>query len=182
MEFRISPLPLAGAFLLEMPRFSDARGSFVKTFHGPAFEEFGGNLRWEESYYSLSRKGVIRGLHFQVPPHDHAKLVHCPQGSLIDLIFDMRKSSPSYGQYCSLSLSASNARAVFIPPGIAHGFRSLEEGTLTHYMVSSVYSPDHDRGILFNSIGFDWGEVDEALISPRDLGFPAWKNLDSPFG
>ncbi len=181
MGFRFSPLPLAGAYLVEMPRYSDSRGSFVKTFHGPAFRDQGLDISWEESYYSLSHKGVIRGLHFQIPPKEHVKLVHCPRGAVEDLIFDMRKDSPSYGKYFSLVLSADNHRALLIPPGLAHGFRSLEDNTLTHYMVSSAYSPEHDQGIKYNSIGFDWGEVDDQLISARDLNFPSWKDWDSPF-
>lgn len=171
---------LNGAFVITLPAFYDDRGSFIKSFHTSTLEEQGVNFELKESYFSLSKKDVIRGMHFQIPPHHHAKVVFCPQGAILDVIVDLRKDSKTYGQYYAQELSAENHKAYYIPKGFAHGFKSLTDDALTYYLVSSEYSKEHDTGILYNSFGFDWG-VEDPVISERDLSFPKLDEWNSVF-
>lgn len=178
MEF--TALPLSGAFLITLPAFADDRGLFVKTFHEPSLAAHGIQFTLRESYFSFSHKDVVRGMHFQLPPHDHAKVVFCPEGAILDVIVDLRKDSPTYGQHYAAELSAENHRAYYIPVGFAHGFKALTDHAMTYYLVSSAYSRDHDTGIRYDSIGFDW-QVQQPVISPRDLSFVSLADFDSPF-
>lgn len=171
---------LDGAYIIDLPAFFDDRGSFVKTFHETTLAEHGIQFALKESYFSVSEKDVIRGMHFQTPPHQHAKIVFCPQGAILDVIVDLRLGSPSYGQHYAQELSAENNKAYYIPEGFAHGFKSLTPGAITYYLVSSEYSKEHDTGILYNSFGFDWG-LDNPIISERDLSFPTFEQFKSPF-
>ena len=166
----IAKTSLEGAYLLTLDAFEDNRGSFVKTFAETPLKEAGISFTLRESYFSLSKKDVIRGMHFQTPPHQHAKVVFCPQGAILDVIVDLRTASPTYGQYFAHELSAANHKAYYIPEGFAHGFKSLTDDAMTYYLVSSEYSRDHDTGIRYDSFGFDW-QVKEPIISARDLSF-----------
>src|ERR1041384_2693086 len=121
----ITPLSLPGACLLQLPAFTDARGLFVKTFQDSLLHAQGIHFTLKESYFSLSKKDVIRGMHFQTPPHQHSKIVFCPQGAILDVIIDLRKNSATYGRYYAQELSAENHLAYYIPEGFAHGFKSL---------------------------------------------------------
>ncbi len=174
------PSHLAGAGILELPHSFDNRGSFTKTFNTPALENIGINFDLKESYFSFSSKDVIRGMHFQLPPHDHAKIVFCPLGSILDVIVDLRKDSPTYGQCDAEVLSGDNFKAMYIPKGFAHGFKALTDGAMTYYLVSSAYHKDSDTGILYNSIGLDW-DVAKPIMSDRDKGFIELKDFSSPF-
>ena len=178
--WNVEELPLKDAKLITLPAFADARGTFVKTFHETILKEEGINFVLRESYFSLSKKDVIRGMHFQLPPHHHSKIVFCPQGAILDVIVDLRKSSPTYGQHFAHELSAENHLAYFIPEGFAHGFKSLTDDAITYYLVSSEYSQQHDTGIRYDSIGYGWG-VDAPIISESDLSFVNMKEFDSPF-
>jgi dTDP-4-dehydrorhamnose 3,5-epimerase len=176
----ILALPLSGAYLLTLPSSSDFRGEFIKCFHDTSLMEAGIHFSLKESYFSSSKKDVIRGMHFQLPPHEHAKIVFCPFGAILDVIIDLRKQSATYGQYIATELSAQNHKAYYIPKGFAHGFKSLTEDALTYYLVSSEYSQPHDTGILYNSFGMDW-ELNKPIISLRDLSFKALQEFNSPF-
>jgi dTDP-4-dehydrorhamnose 3,5-epimerase len=171
---------LNGAKVITMMSSSDARGSFTKTFHETTLATEGIEFTLRESYFSLSKKDVIRGMHFQLPPHQHSKVVFCPQGAIMDVIVDLRKNSPTYRQHYATVLSAENHKAYFIPEGFAHGFKSLTNDAITYYLVSSEYSKEHDTGILYSSIGYDW-EVAEPIVSDRDLGFLKMEEWDSMF-
>ncbi|MCB9047534.1 MAG: dTDP-4-dehydrorhamnose 3,5-epimerase family protein [Chitinophagales bacterium] len=171
---------LNGAFVIDLPAFFDDRGSFVKTFHETTLAQHGIQFSLKESYFSLSKKDVIRGMHFQTPPHQHAKIVFCPQGAILDVIVDLRKSSATYGRYYAQELSGENHKAYYIPKGFAHGFKSLTDDAITYYLVSSEYSKEHDTGILYNSFGYDW-EVDSPVISERDMSFPALSDWNTVF-
>ena len=177
---KIQPIALAGAFLITLPSSQDVRGTFVKNYSGTLYKEAGMDFTLRESYFSFSKKDVIRGMHFQLPPHQHSKIVYCPQGAILDVIVDLRKGSPTYRQFYAHELSAENHKAVYIPEGFAHGFRSLTDDALTCYLVSSEYDKAHDTGILYSSIGFDW-EVKEPVLSARDLSFVRMEAFDSPF-
>jgi len=178
--FQWKPLPLEGAFLITLPAFSDERGSFIKTYHADAFQAAGLSFELQESYFSFSRKNVIRGMHFQNPPYDHAKIVFCPFGAILDVIIDLRKESATFGKYVATELSQDNHYAYYIPSGFAHGFRALTDHAQTYYLVSSVHNKDNDCGILYDSFGFDWG-IENPVISPRDLSFIALSDWDPVF-
>jgi dTDP-4-dehydrorhamnose 3,5-epimerase len=177
---KFDPTPLSGALVLTLPAHADARGLFVKTFHDALFKAADVEFTLRESYFSISERNVIRGMHFQLPPHQHSKIVFCPRGAILDVIVDLRRESPTYGQYLAQELSADNHKAFFIPEGFAHGFKALTEGAMTYYLVSSEYSQQHDTGIRYDSFGFDW-QADNPLLSPRDLSFDRLENFDSPF-
>lgn len=163
------------------PFFSqDERGTFVKTFHAKNFSALGLPTVWREEYYSSSHKGVIRGMHFQTPPHDHEKLVYCIRGQVLDVVVDLRKSSPKYGSYIAIELDASRAHGLIIPKGMAHGFLAQSEDVIMAYKVTSVYAPGNDAGIRWDSFGFDWG-VNQPLVSNRDRAHPALAEFYSPF-
>lgn len=171
---------ILGLQIITLPKFDDDRGSFVKTFHQELFQKEAAHFELRESYFSISNKGVIRGMHFQLPPHEHEKIVFCPQGSILDVIVDLRKDSITYGKHESVLLNAANHTAVFIPKGCAHGFASLEDNTITYYLVSSMYNKDNDTGILYDSFSLDW-QIENPIVSERDLGFLNLKDFDSPF-
>ncbi len=177
---KIQPIPLAGAFIITLPASEDVRGTFVKTYSESLFRKSGIDFTLRESYFSFSKKDVIRGMHFQLPPHQHSKIVFCPEGAILDVIVDLRKDSLTYQQFFAHELSADNHKAVFIPEGFAHGFKSLTDNSLTCYLVSSEYNKTHDTGIRYDSIGFDW-DVKAPVLSARDLSFAAMGEFDSVF-
>jgi len=176
----IQAIPLAGAYLLTLPSSQDNRGSFVKTFHNTSLQAAGIDFALKESYFSLSKKDVIRGMHFQLPPHHHSKIVFCPQGAILDVIVDLRKNSPTYRQHFAHELSAGNHKAYFIPEGFAHGFKALTDDAMTYYLVSSEYDQPSDTGIRYDSIGFYW-DVRNPIISARDMSFIGMKEFESVF-
>jgi dTDP-4-dehydrorhamnose 3,5-epimerase len=171
---------LNGAFIFTMPSSQDERGTFTKTFQQGLLLKAGIDFVLRESYYSFSKKDVIRGMHFQLPPHQHSKIVFCQQGAILDVIVDLRKGSPTFGQYFADELSADNRKAYYIPEGFAHGFKALTDDALTYYLVSSEYNKDYDTGIRYDSIGFNW-EVEAPVISARDRSFVTLAEFDSPF-
>lgn len=178
--FHFNPLPLSGAYLITLPAFEDNRGLFIKTFQESFFKQEQIGFRLEESYFSLSEKDVIRGMHFQLPPHQHAKIVCCPAGSILDVIVDLRKTSATYGQHYAAELSAANHQAYYIPEGFAHGFKALTDNAMTYYLVTTEYSKEQDTGIRYDSFGFDW-ECPSPVISERDRSFQGLADFDSPF-
>lgn len=157
---------LPGTWLVRLPHSADDRGSFVKTYSKGALAHLGLSCELREAFYSLSAKGVLRGMHFQRPPHDHVKLVHCAAGSVLDVLLDLR-AGPGYGKVASAPLHASSPSSVIVPAGVAHGFRTLEEGSLVLYQTSAEYAPAYDDGVRWDSFGFDWG-VEQPTLSGRD--------------
>ncbi len=174
------PTALEGCYQVRPFFAEDVRGTFVKTFHAERFTALGLPTEWREEYYSSSRKGVIRGMHFQTPPHDHEKLVYCMQGRVLDVVVDLRKGSPTYGRHLAVELDASRGHGLMIPKGMAHGFLALTEEVLMAYKVTTVYAPASDAGIRWDSFGLDWG-IDQPIVSARDLAHPAFGDFDSPF-
>lgn len=172
--------PLTGLRILEPQMFKDHRGHFIKIFNESFFKANGLDIVVKESYYSISNKDVIRGMHFQTPPHDHLKIIYVPQGRILDVILDIRKNSPTYGKFFTIELSCTNAKAAVIPSGMAHGFRALEENTNVTYLQTSCYAAEHDSGVHYNSFGFDW-EISNPIVSARDEMFSNFKTFDSPF-
>ena len=178
MQDAIELLP--GAFHVPLPRFADARGAFVKTFSTSMLARLGLSFQLREAFHSVSRRDVIRGMHFQVPPADHDKIVHCAGGAALDVLLDLRPGT-GYGRVASVRLEAATPTLVFVPRGVAHGFRALVDDTLMAYQVSTEHSPAHDAGIRWDSFGFDWG-VGTPVVSDRDRGHPAFAGVATPFG
>ncbi len=171
--------PIEGLFLISPFCSEDARGSFVKTFNKVAFEKERFATNFQESYYSQSQKGVIRGMHFQRPPHEHEKLVYVTDGEIIDVVLDLRKNSSTFGKAYSTILKAFG-NVVYIPKGLAHGFLTLSAKATVVYNVTTVYNPEADMGIRWNSFNFDWG-ITNPVVSDRDNAFPLFNTFSSPF-
>jgi dTDP-4-dehydrorhamnose 3,5-epimerase len=177
---KINSTPFEGLYILETINFQDNRGDFQKLFNYDFFKENGLDTDFKEFYYSVSRKNVIRGMHFQLPPFDHTKLVYVSKGRIKDVVVDIRKMSATYGQCFSIELDDTKAQYLYIPKGFAHGFLSLEDGSIVNYAQTSCYSKDCDCGIAQNSIGFDWG-ISSPIVSGRDLTFERLENFKSLF-
>lgn len=155
----------------------------MKLYHSPDLKAAGVEMPMLESFLSSSRRGVIRGMHFQVPPHDHEKLVGCVHGRARDALLDLRVGSPTYGVTQVLELSPDRPGLLYIPRGVAHGFAALEDRTDLCYFVSSVHEPSADAGVHWASLGIDWwlGEAVQPIVSERDQRFPPWCDFSSPF-
>jgi len=173
----IKSTSLDGIFEIENKKLSDERGVFIKTFHTDAFKEHNLQTDFKESFYSVSKKNVLRGMHFQLPPHDHAKLVYVVDGEILDVVVDVRKESSTFGQFYSTKLSSDNAKSLYIAKGFAHGFLTLSESATVIYSITTVYAPDFDAGIRWDSFGFDW-KVNTPIISSRDNGFYGLDKID----
>lgn len=171
---------LDGVYEIIPKVFTDKRGKFVKTFHIDEFKSYGLETIFREQYFSYSKKRVIRGLHFQIPPYDHVKLVYCAIGEVEDVVLDIRKGSPTYGQYEIFKLSSEKGNILYIPKGFAHGFCVTSEEALLIYNVSSTYSPEHDSGIHWRSVGLPWTNF-KPIVSERDNQFCEFENFSSPF-
>ena len=178
--FEINFNKIPGCFELLPTVQTDLRGRFVKVFQEDFFAQNNIETNFSEEYYSVSRKGVIRGMHFQIPPQAHVKLVYCISGTVQDVILDLRKESKTYGQHEIIKIDARKANCVYIPKGLAHGFCAMTENAVMIYKVSTVYSPAHDTGILWNSFGMEW-PIRNPILSPRDLNFPPLSAFETPF-
>ena len=178
--FSVQHTSIPGVILLTPQIKPDSRGSFVKTVHADFFKQHGMRSDFVEQYYTISGQNVIRGMHFQKPPADHAKLVTCISGQILDVVVDLRVGSPTYRQCLSFELTANVGALVYIPIGCAHGFLSQSEASIVLYNVTSVYSPEHDTGVLWNSIGFKW-PVLNPILSDRDTTFARLDELPAIF-
>lgn len=171
---------LPGLVLLRPRIFQDQRGTFIKTFHAAAFRNLGLSFEPREEFYSISAPGVLRGMHFQVPPADHTKLVYCASGRVTDVVLDLRRSSTTFGRWHAFELNAMTPELLFIPSGFAHGFVARETAATMVYLTTVEHSPDHDKGIRWDSFGYDWG-INNPTLSARDATFPALTEFQSPF-
>lgn len=166
---------------IELPRFSDNRGSFTRVFAAPIFEkEIGYTPIFRETFYSISQKDVIRGMHFQIPPSDQDKFVYVISGTIDDVVLDIRKDSPTYGQFIVRELSFENKKALFIPKWLAHGFLSKTENSIVAYMVSESWSPACDIGIRYDSFWYEWN-TKTPIISEKDMNQILFSEFNSPF-
>ena len=178
--FETRPAALPGCIELRPPKHADARGDFVKIFHRGAFAALGLTTGFAESYYTRSRRGVVRGLHFQRPPAEHAKLVCCTEGQVQDVALDLRAGSPAYGRHTALTLCAEAGNMLYLPAGLAHGFCALSDSATVLYLVSSEYSPAHDAGIAWDSAGIAWA-AKAPILSERDAAHPPLAGFVTPF-
>jgi len=159
---------------------SDERGEFVKTYNEEAFYKAGLKFNIAEQYFSISKKNTIRGMHFQLPPYEHSKLVYCIEGEVLDVVVDLRKGSPTYGKFDCFNLTAVKRNILYIPVGLAHGFSTLSDHATMVYNVSTTYHKEVDAGIHINSFGYDW-KIDNPILSERDKSFIPLSDFDSPF-
>jgi dTDP-4-dehydrorhamnose 3,5-epimerase len=167
-------LSLRGAYLVDMQRHGDERGFFARAYCTEEFAAAGLEPQLRQCSVSYNaRRGTLRGMHFQAPPHAEHKLVRCTAGAVFDVIVDLRESSPTYRRWLGMELSAENRRSVFIPPGFAHGFVSLADDAEVYYMISVAHAPEFSRGVRWNdpSIGIEW-PLSPAVISSRDAAYP----------
>ncbi len=166
-------------------RHTDSRGFFSETYHKKALQEAGIDLEFVQDNHSLSLpKWTLRGLHFQIPPFAQDKLIRVTRGSVLDVAADLRKSSPTFGKHVSVILTAKKWNQCLIPIGFAHGFCTLEENTEVFYKVTNYYSPEHDRGILWNDpdLAIDWPMSEkEAILSEKDKKHPRFVELKEYF-
>ncbi|WP_162428370.1 dTDP-4-dehydrorhamnose 3,5-epimerase [Pontibacter pudoricolor] len=162
--------------------FRDDRGYFLETFSMKWFEPLGIQPNFVQDNQSVSKKGVLRGLHFQKPPYAQGKLVRVSSGRALDVAVDLRKDSLTYGKYIACVLDAEMQNVFYIPEGFAHGFVALEDNTTFLYKCTDYYQPSAEGGLLWNDpeLGIDWG-IENPLVSPKDEVLPLLKNFESPF-
>jgi dTDP-4-dehydrorhamnose 3,5-epimerase len=179
---QIENLTIQGLALIHPAVFEDSRGYFFESYNKESFVRSGITEEFVQSNQSLSQGGVLRGLHFQIPPHAQSKLVRVIQGSVLDVVVDLREDSPSYGHHYSVILNAQNKLQLYIPEGFAHGFLTLEDQTIFSYKCGSVYNKSAEQGIRWNDkdLGIDWGIMNPTL-SEKDKQNQSFKEFATPF-
>lgn len=181
----IKQTPLSGVLRLSPLRFGDNRGFFCETWNKERMAKLGISCDFVQDNQSLSTEaGTVRGLHFQSPPHAQTKLVRCGRGAVLDVAVDIRKGSPTFGQWVAEELSAENGYQLLVPEGFLHGFVTLQPDTEVLYKCTDFYSPECDGAVRFDDqdIGIDWGiDPARAVLSEKDIAAPQLKDLDSPF-
>ncbi|NBV06148.1 MAG: dTDP-4-dehydrorhamnose 3,5-epimerase [Proteobacteria bacterium] len=182
MNFKFTTNQFSGVFVVEPKIFHDERGYFCETYKYSHFNAGGISDRFVQDNQSFSKRGVIRGLHFQIAPRMQAKLVRCVSGEIYDCIVDLRKSSPTFKKYFGIKLSAENKLMLYVPAGFAHGFSTLSETAEVSYKVSDEYDPKSEFGLRFDDpeIAIDW-KVSDAIVSQKDLILPFLKDLKTLF-
>lgn len=182
MSFTETGFP--GLRIFEPKVFEDERGYFYESYNERSFAQAGIDCKWVQDNQSSSVYGVIRGLHYQLPPHDQNKLVRVLKGKILDVVVDIRKGSPSYGKVFSLELSAKNKKQFFIPTGFAHGFSVLSKKAVVLYKCDGFYNKESEGGILYNdpALNIDWQvPADEAIISAKDVELPLFTDCKNTF-
>lgn len=175
---------IEGILILEPKVFTDTRGYFFESYNKKVFDSEVGEINFVQDNESCSSRGVMRGLHFQRPPHAQAKLVRCVRGSVLDVAVDIRRGSPTYGRHVSCLLTEHNHRQFFIPRGFAHGFAVLSDTAIFQYKCDNYYCPEADGGIsiLDPTLEIDWKiTLSEAILSEKDRHQPLLADFDTPF-
>jgi dTDP-4-dehydrorhamnose 3,5-epimerase len=180
---QVEKTKLDGVVLLTPKRFGDTRGFFSESWSKRVMADLGLAYDWVQDNHSLSGQvGTVRGLHFQAPPHAQDKLVRCGRGSLFDVAVDVRKGSPTYGQWVGYELSFENGRQLLVPAGFLHGFATLQPETEIIYKCSDYYAPECDGAVRFDSLDIDWSlSGSEPVLSDKDAKAQAFADFDSPF-
>lgn len=174
---------LKGAFIIKPKVFQDERGFFLEFYSEKIFKKNGISVRFVQDNHSLSvKKGVLRGLHFQLPPNEQAKFIRVIKGKIFDAIIDLRKDSPTFGKWEGFELTADNFQMLYVPRGFAHGFVTLVENTEVIYKVDNFYAPESDLGIIWNDsdLAIDW-PVSNPILSEKDVKLQGFKDFNSPF-
>ena len=180
-SFKFNATDIEGVFVIEPKVYGDERGYFMETYSEAEFEEAGLNYKFVQDNQSSSRKGVLRGLHFQ-KSHPQAKLVRVLSGEVFDVAVDLRAGSPTYGKWVGELLSAENKRQLMIPRGFAHGFLVVSEAAEFAYKCDDFYHPEDEGGIMYDSAGIDWPKIDgELILSEKDLKHPRLEELEFKF-
>jgi len=172
MMFTETAIP--GAFIIEPERLEDHRGFFARTWCEREVRAHGLTTRWVQSSISYNkRRGTLRGLHYQLPPHEEAKLIRCTMGAIYDVIVDLRRDSPAFKQHVAVTLSSENRLMLYVPEGCAHGFQTLENDTEVFYQISQFHSPQHGRGARWDdpALAIPWPSA-ERIILERDRNYP----------
>lgn len=174
--------PFEGLKVIQPKVWGDARGHFFESYSEAVFQAAGLPTDFVQDNQSFSAKGILRGLHFQAPPFAQGKLVRVIAGAVLDVVVDIRKSSPTFGQHFKIELSAENKTMFWVPPGFAHGFLTLEDNTIFVYKVTGLYNKESEGGLLWNDpqLGIDWGVADP-LLSDKDKVQPSWADFKTPF-
>ena len=170
---------LKGAFVIETENIDDKRGFFARTWCKKEFEDHDlVSIMMQSNTAFKKKRGTLRGMHYQVLPHEESKLVRCIRGSIYDVIIDLRLASPTYKQWFGVELTADNHKMLYVPEGFAHGYQTLEDNTEVFYLVSEFYSPKHERGIRWNDPIFNikWPEVHDIIISDKDRNLPDYSS------
>jgi len=170
-------------YIIEPKVFEDSRGYFLESFNQKVFKDLGLETTFVQDNQSLSQKGVVRGLHYQNPDMSQIKVVKVVSGSVLDVAVDIRKESPTYGQYVSTILSSDNKKMFYVPHGFAHGFLTLEDNTVVQYKCSDFYSKEHEGGIIWNDkdLNIDWGIDYTPTVSDKDKHNINFKDLKTQF-
>lgn len=182
MPFSFRRLEIPDVIMIEPGVFRDERGFFMESYKHSEFAAFGIKERFVQDNHSRSKKGVLRGLHYQNPPRAQGKLVRAVSGEIFDVAVDIRKGSPTYGRWVGVNLSEENMRMLYIPAGFAHGFLTLSDVADVMYKTTDEYSPEHEAGIIWNDpeIGIKW-PLDEPVLSPRDARWPGLRDAVNRF-
>ena len=180
----VKTTPINGLLVIEPKVFRDARGYFVETYNEERYRAAGVDATFVQDNQSCSSYGVVRGLHFQRPPYTQAKLVSCAVGRVLDVAVDLRKDSPTFGQWYAVELDAESHRQFYIPRGFAHGFSVLSEVAVFTYKCDNLYHPEADGGLLLSDpdLAIDWQvPEDKRILSEKDQKHPLLRDFDNPF-
>ncbi len=178
---KFSPTKLPGVWIVDMEKHEDERGFFARSWCQREFEEHGLNPNLVQCSVSFNhKKGTLRGMHYQIAPHEETKLVRCTRGAIYDVAVDLRPASPTRKQWLAVELTADNGRALYIPEGFAHGFQTLEDDTEVFYQISEFYFPELSRGFLYSdpALAISW-PVTNTILSERDVTFPCFDQFAS---
>lgn len=181
---RCTHTPLSGLYIIEPRVFEDVRGFFFESYNARLFAEFGITATFVQDNVSRSKKGVIRGLHYQLQPMAQGKLVRVSQGVVFDVVVDIRRQSPTFGKWFGTLLSEENKKMLWIPPGFAHGFLTLSDIADFHYKVTNFYSPEHERTLRYDDpmVGIEWPKLDiPYCLSEKDRSGQTFQDLETNF-
>jgi len=179
-ELEINTLPIKGSFLIAPKEFRDERGTFLKLYDRNGLKSRNVEPLFVEGYLSISSKGVIRGLHYQLRPWSQSKFVRCVSGAVYDVMVDICRSSNTFGKWHSVLLSADNRQGVYVPNTCAHGFLALDSNSVVSYMTDNDYAPQHERGIIWNdtSLAIPWPQMDRYIVSKKDSAWPTFDEAE----
>jgi dTDP-4-dehydrorhamnose 3,5-epimerase len=173
---KITETKIAGLYIIDALRFEDLRGELIKPFNFEHYSKLGVNLDFKETWFTKSKKSVIRAMHLQIGEMACEKLVSVINGSVMDVILDLRQDSETFGQHFEIELNDKTPKALYIPVGCAHGYKVLEDNTITMYCATKVHSGPHDLGIKWDSFGYDW-KIESPILSDRDLELIEFKDF-----
>lgn len=181
MNFTFEPLNIPDVILITAKVYPDNRGFFMETYHKKAFAAGGIDVEFVQDNHSRGSRGVLRGLHFQKGEHAQAKLIRCTEGEIFDVAVDIRKNSPTFGQWVGRIISSGNAQMLYVPEGFAHGFMVLSDWAEVQYKATNFYHPESEGGLLWNDseVGVEWPMTENIIIAPRDAEWPMLPQIEN---